>query len=106
MASDSLRRNRIKALALPVRHDWLVRERAYGKIAMEPFEPGFALTAGNAYRRVLLSSIASAAPTWVVTIRFWLNNIGEPGDFGPGDTLEYLVRDLIESEGILGLATS
>ena len=55
----------MKELALPVRHDWLVRERAYGKILIEPFEPGFALTAGNAYRRVLLSSIAGAAPTWV-----------------------------------------
>ena len=55
----------MKELALPVRHDWLVRERAYGKIVIEPFEPGFALTAGNAYRRVLLSSIAGAAPTWV-----------------------------------------
>ncbi len=65
MASDSLRRNRIKELALPVRHQWLVREWAYGKIAIEPFEPGFALTVGNAYRRVLLSSIAGAAPTSV-----------------------------------------
>ena len=55
----------MKELALPVRYDWLVRERAYGKIMIEPFEPGFALTAGNAYRRVLLSSIAGAAPTWV-----------------------------------------
>jgi len=26
MASDSLRRNRIKELTLPVRHEWLVRE--------------------------------------------------------------------------------
>jgi DNA-directed RNA polymerase subunit alpha len=52
-------------LALPVRHEWLARERAYGKIAIEPFEPGLALTVGNAYRRVLLSSIPGAAPTWV-----------------------------------------
>jgi DNA-directed RNA polymerase subunit alpha len=52
-------------LILPVRHEWLVREPAYGKIAIEPFEAGFALTAGNAYRRVLLSSIHGAAPTWV-----------------------------------------
>jgi len=55
----------MQELLLPVRHEWLARERAYGKIAIEPFEPGFALTAGNAYRRVLLSSIAGAAPTWV-----------------------------------------
>ncbi|HEV8437173.1 MAG TPA: DNA-directed RNA polymerase subunit alpha [Methylomirabilota bacterium] len=52
-------------LALPVRHEWLTREREYGRIAMEPFEPGLALTVGNAYRRVLLSSIPGAAPTWV-----------------------------------------
>ena len=55
----------MQELMLPVRHEWLARERAYGKIAIEPFEPGFALTAGNAYRRVLLSSITGAAPTWV-----------------------------------------
>ncbi|HET7874917.1 MAG TPA: DNA-directed RNA polymerase subunit alpha [Methylomirabilota bacterium] len=52
-------------LAIPARHEWLVREPAYGKIAIEPFEPGLALTVGNAYRRVLLSSIPGAAPTWV-----------------------------------------
>jgi len=55
----------MQALPLPVRHEWLARERAYGKIAIEPFGPGFALTVGNAYRRVLLSSISGAAPTWV-----------------------------------------
>jgi len=55
----------MQQLALPVRHEWIVREQAYGKIAIEPFEPGLALTVGNAYRRVLLSSIPGAAPTWV-----------------------------------------
>jgi len=55
----------MQQLALPVRHEWLARERSYGKIAIEPFEPGLALTVGNAYRRVLLSSIPGAAPTWV-----------------------------------------
>jgi DNA-directed RNA polymerase subunit alpha len=55
----------MQQLALPVRHEWLARERAYGKIAIDPFEPGLALTVGNAYRRVLLSSISGAAPTWV-----------------------------------------
>jgi DNA-directed RNA polymerase subunit alpha len=55
----------MQELMLPVRHEWLVKERAYGKIAIEPFEPGFALTAGNAYRRVLFSSIPGASPTWV-----------------------------------------
>lgn len=55
----------MQQLALPVRHEWLARETQYGKIAIEPFEPGLALTVGNAYRRVLLSSIPGAAPTWV-----------------------------------------
>jgi DNA-directed RNA polymerase subunit alpha len=54
----------MQQLALPVRHEWLVRERGHGKIVMEPFEPGLALTVGNAYRRVLLSSIPGAALTW------------------------------------------
>ena len=52
-------------LQLPTRQEWQVRERAYGRLALEPFEAGFALTAGNAFRRVLLSSIHGAAPTWV-----------------------------------------
>src|SRR5436309_12206305 len=55
----------MQQLALPARHEWLVRERGHGKMVTEPFEPGLALTVGNAYRRVLLSSIPGAAPTWV-----------------------------------------
>src|SRR6266498_3443532 len=60
----SPRRSLMPELVLPVRHEWLARDRAHGIIAVEPFEPGFALTVGNAYRRVLLSSIPGAAPTW------------------------------------------
>jgi DNA-directed RNA polymerase subunit alpha len=52
-------------LQLPARHDWNVQERTYGKLTIEPFEAGFALTVGNAYRRALLSAIHGAAPTWV-----------------------------------------
>ena len=52
-------------LQLPARHDWAVQEKHYGKLIMEPFEPGFALTVGIAYRRALLSAIHGAAPTWV-----------------------------------------
>ena len=52
-------------LQLPTRHDWAVHEKSYGKLVMEPFEPGFALTVGIAYRRALLSAIHGAAPTWV-----------------------------------------
>jgi DNA-directed RNA polymerase subunit alpha len=54
----------MQQLVLPVRHEWLAQERTHGQIAVEPFEPGFAITVGNAYRRVLLSSIPGAAPTW------------------------------------------
>jgi DNA-directed RNA polymerase subunit alpha len=52
-------------LQLPLRHEWQVREKQYGKLVLEPFEAGFALTVGNAYRRVLLSSIPGAAPAWL-----------------------------------------
>jgi DNA-directed RNA polymerase subunit alpha len=52
-------------LQLPARHEWSVQERTYGKLTIEPFENGFGLTVGNAYRRVLLSAIHGAAPTWV-----------------------------------------
>src|SRR2546425_11976087 len=52
-------------LELPTRHDWTVTEPTYGRLAIEPFEPGFGLTVGNAYRRALLSAIHGAAPTWV-----------------------------------------
>ena len=52
-------------LQLPAHHEWHIQEPTYGKLAIEPFESGFALTVGNAYRRVLLSAIHGAAPTWV-----------------------------------------
>lgn len=52
-------------LALPTQHNWQVSEPTYGKLVIEPFEPGFALTVGNAYRRALMSAIHGAAPTWV-----------------------------------------
>src|SRR5688572_11929868 len=52
-------------LQLPARHDWVHSDTTYGKLTIEPFEPGFALTVGIAYRRALLSAIHGAAPTWV-----------------------------------------
>ncbi len=52
-------------LQLPTRHEWIQSGPTYGKLAIEAFEPGFALTVGIAYRRVLLSAIHGAAPTWV-----------------------------------------
>jgi len=36
----------------------------YGRFLAEPLEPGFAITLGNALRRVLLSSLPGAAVTW------------------------------------------
>src|SRR5919206_925463 len=55
----------MQELQLPTRHNWIQTEPTYGKLSIEPFEPGFALTVGIAYRRVLLSAIHGAAPTWV-----------------------------------------
>jgi DNA-directed RNA polymerase subunit alpha len=52
-------------LQIPTRHEWVQTEPAYGKLVIEPFEEGFGLTVGIAYRRVLLSAIHGAAPTWV-----------------------------------------
>src|SRR5262249_51914308 len=59
------RRRAVECRAMPSRHDWAVQEGNYGKLVMEPFEPGFALTVGIAYRRTLLSAIHGAAPMWV-----------------------------------------
>lgn len=40
----------------------------------------------------------------VVTMKFLIRDVCSEGDLGPGETLEDLVRDLIESEGgVLGL---
>ena len=47
-------------LQLPTRHEWIQSDTTYGKLAIEAFEPGFALTVGIAYRRVLLSAILAA----------------------------------------------
>jgi DNA-directed RNA polymerase subunit alpha len=52
-------------VAIPEKIEWSTKDRYYGKVVLEPFEPGFGLTVGNAFRRVLLSSISGAAPSWV-----------------------------------------
>ena len=49
----------------PRKHEWQELQPDHGVFVVEPFEPGFALTVGNAFRRVLLSSIEGAAPTWI-----------------------------------------
>jgi len=77
-------------LELPTRHDWKVTENTYGKLAIESFEPGLALTIGNAYRRVLLSAIHGAAPTWVK-----IENVLHEFSHLPGvmeDTLDILMN--------------
>lgn len=51
-------------LQLSKQQEWQAQDRQYGRMVLEPFEPGFALTIGNAFRRVLLSSIHGAVPTW------------------------------------------
>ena len=80
----------MRELTVPIRHEWLTRERAYGKIAIEPFESGFALTVGNAFRRVLLSSISGAAPTWAK-----IEGVLHEFSYRPGvmeDTLDILLN--------------
>src|SRR3990172_9536857 len=86
----ALRGSMMLDLQLPTRHEWQVREPAYGRLALELFEPGFALTAGNAFRRVLLSSIHGAAPTWVK-----IEGVLHEFSFLPGvteDTLDILLN--------------
>ena len=75
---------------LPKKHEWQDSGTSYGKFVVEPFEPGFALTVGNAFRRVLLSSIEGAAPTWVK-----IENVLHEFSYLPGmldDTLDVLTN--------------
>src|SRR5438046_3319542 len=77
-------------LELPTHHDWKTAENTYGKLVIESFEPGLALTVGNAYRRVLLSAIHGAAPTWVK-----IENVLHEFSHLPGvmeDTLDILMN--------------
>ena len=48
-----------------LRYEWQELRADYGKLRIEPLEPGFGLTVGNSFRRILLSSIVGAAPVWV-----------------------------------------
>jgi DNA-directed RNA polymerase subunit alpha len=75
-------------LQLPQKHEWQDLKAEHGQFVVEPFETGFALTVGNAFRRVLLSSIEGAAPTWVK-----IENVLHEFSFLPGmmeDTLDVL----------------
>jgi DNA-directed RNA polymerase subunit alpha len=75
-------------IQLPRKHEWQDLKAEHGQFVVEPFEPGFGLTVGNAFRRVLLSSIEGAAPMWVKT-----ENVLHEFSFLPGmveDTLDVL----------------
>ena len=75
---------------LPRKHEWQELASEHGRFVVEPFEPGFALTVGNAFRRVLLSSIEGAAPTWVK-----IENVPHEFSFVSGvleDTLDILAN--------------
>jgi DNA-directed RNA polymerase subunit alpha len=75
-------------LQLPRKHEWQDLKAEHGQFVVEPFDAGFALTVGNAFRRVLLSSIEGAAPTWVK-----IENVLHEFSFLPGmmeDTLDVL----------------
>src|SRR4030095_2109936 len=77
-------------LQLPARHDWTVQDKMYGKLTIEPFEAGFGLTVGIAYRRALLSAIHGAAPTWVK-----IENVLHEFSHLPGvmdDTLDIMIN--------------
>ena len=77
-------------LQLPIRHEWSAQGREYGKLTIERFEPGFALTVGTAYRRALLSSIHGAAATWAK-----LENVLHEFSHLPGvleDTLDIIMN--------------
>jgi DNA-directed RNA polymerase subunit alpha len=80
----------MQELQLPSRHEWTAQEPTYGKLVIEPFEAGFALTVGNAYRRALLSAIHGSAPTWVR-----IENTLHEFSYMPGvteDTLDIIAR--------------
>ncbi len=53
-----------QALQRPKKIEWELLSSRYGRLTAEPFEKGYALTVGNALRRVLLSSLPGAAITW------------------------------------------
>jgi DNA-directed RNA polymerase subunit alpha len=80
----------MQELLVPTRHEWKQSTPDYGKLVIEPFEPGFALTAGIAFRRVLLSAIHGAAPTWVK-----IENVLHEFSYLPGvleDTLDVMMN--------------
>lgn len=49
----------------PRKLEWEILSPRFGRLVVEPFEKGYALTVGNSLRRTLLSSIPGAAVGWV-----------------------------------------
>jgi DNA-directed RNA polymerase subunit alpha len=49
----------------PKKVEWEILSDRYGRLVAEPFEKGYALTAGNSLRRTLLAIIPGAAVSWV-----------------------------------------
>jgi len=49
----------------PKKVEWEILSDRYGRLVAEPFEKGYALTAGNSLRRTLLSIVPGAAVAWV-----------------------------------------
>ncbi len=63
----------------PRKVEWEILTERYGRLVAEPFEKGYALTAGNAMRRTLLTIVPGAAVTWVK-----IDGLANPGDRIPG----------------------
>jgi DNA-directed RNA polymerase subunit alpha len=59
--------------------EWEELTPTFGRMAAEPFEKGYALTAGNSLRRVLLSAIPGTAPVWVKVAGVSADAEGVPG---------------------------
>src|SRR5216684_4065670 len=49
----------------PKKVEWEILSDRYGRLVAEPFEKGYALTAGNSLRRTLLAVVPGAAVSWV-----------------------------------------
>jgi len=62
----------------------------YGRFLAEPLEPGFGVTLGNTFRRVLLSSLLGAAVTWVKIEG--IQHEFSPIPYIKEDTMEFLLN--------------
>lgn len=67
IAGASMHKKEYQPLTIP-RLTWNkdVATRSYGELVVQPLEPGFGITLGNALRRVLLGSVEGSAVTSVI----------------------------------------